>query len=426
MDYKQAKGIRKSSLGSLLAEQEGGLSSSLMKALSLKTKANITGIKETFDPLSIAKFLTMGSDWAPAMLGKMAGRSKKDIGYFSGSKNAHQMSGGDTATKVGSLKSSTEMLDILMKIYSFMQKTNDEEKKRREEENNYKEIKDDDKKKRHDALLAAINGVGSQKEQKTVEKIQNDTGMGIGGIVGSLLESFGGAASGLNLLKSVGSFFMNPVTGGILLGAASLAAIFYAMSQASPEAHAEAAKVAGATDSSTEGAAIMDVVANTSNVERRKQNILADRPSSKKSMLFWKDPELQNKYLEEIGFDEKTGLTEAEKKQGYTGLDENGLPAKKQTAKSVASTSATPQAQDSVTASTPPPVETPNAGQKLNAVQAQNNDLNIPESKPDPSSLISNTVNSSQGKGQNKFPIPSVRNSEQTFQRMILNSTRVV
>jgi hypothetical protein len=33
-----------------LANQEGGLGTSLKKSISLKTQAKMTGIKETFDP----------------------------------------------------------------------------------------------------------------------------------------------------------------------------------------------------------------------------------------------------------------------------------------------------------------------------------------------------------------------------------------
>ena len=46
MNYQEAAKLRKKSFGTLLAEQEGGLVSSLTKAISQKTQAKIKGFKE--------------------------------------------------------------------------------------------------------------------------------------------------------------------------------------------------------------------------------------------------------------------------------------------------------------------------------------------------------------------------------------------
>ena len=86
MDYKQAQNIRKKSFGTLLAEQVGGAGTSFKKALSLKTQAKMTGIKQAFDPMNIAKKMTFGSNWAPAMLGKLTGRKAESIAHFTGAK----------------------------------------------------------------------------------------------------------------------------------------------------------------------------------------------------------------------------------------------------------------------------------------------------------------------------------------------------
>jgi hypothetical protein len=92
MDYQNASRIRKSSFGTLLSQQSGGFGQSFKSAISQKTKARMMGIKETFDPLNIAKKLTGGSNWAPAMLGKMFGVDKKRIDYFSGVKQRNTSS----------------------------------------------------------------------------------------------------------------------------------------------------------------------------------------------------------------------------------------------------------------------------------------------------------------------------------------------
>ena len=195
---------------------------------------------------------------------------------------------------------------------------------------------------------------------------------------------------------------------------------------------------------------IMDVVENTGAAEKRKQQILADRPSDKKSMLFWKDPELQNKYLEQIGFDEKTGLTKAEKEQGYNALDENGLPTKKEKTTSTpvasapatstpAATTGSSSGSTATAASLSPnesvvptaaPVASTNVGQKLNQAVAENNSAKLETSTSGAetaSSTINNTTNlSSKNSNKNKNPILAVRNSEDTFQRMLMNSIRTV
>jgi hypothetical protein len=436
MNYQEAAKIRKKSFGALLAEQEGGLGESFKKALSIRTKAKVKGIKETFDPMNIAKFMTGGSNLGPALWGKMRGRSKEDIAHFTGGKVKES---GDTATKLGPLESENNMLDILMKIYTFMQKTHEDDTKRREEAKQFEEEAKSEKDRRHKDLIEALTG--KRPENATAEKVEKDTGMDTPNILSSILDSFGGAKTALNVIKSIGTFFMGPV-GLAFLGAATLGALFYMMSQASDESHAEATKVSGAMDTSSEGAAITNVIENTDDIERRKQNILAGRPSSKKSMLPWKDSVLQEKYLKEIGWDEKTGLTEEEKKAGFVSIDEKGIPIKAQettkspssaeTTSTTGTSSVSATASESSSPSSPaasaaePVSSTPAAGAKLDAVQSTNNDLNIPQSKPDPSSTLNSVTNISKGGSQNKKPIPLVRNQEETLQRMIMNSTRVV
>jgi hypothetical protein len=76
--------------------------------------------------------------------------------------------------------------------------------------------------------------------------------------------------------------------------------------------------------------------------------------------------------------------------------------------------------------SEPPAVESSSTGQALNVAQSQNLDLNIPESKSDPSSVVNNTVTSSSRNAQPKVSMPAVRNQETTFANMILYSTKVV
>jgi hypothetical protein len=477
MNYQEAKNIRGKGYISHLTDKlsEGqGFGSAIKSTISEKSKARSMGWKEKFDPMNIAKFMTGGSKFAPALLGSMTGRTKQDMQYFAGSPKAKNID--DTATKIGSLESDNKVLDVLLKIYDLMKSTNENDTKRREEENSKKEEIQLEKEKRHKELIEAITGKKTQTATPATAVKENSGGgimaaiMGmitgligdaIGGVMAiiggitSFIEflklSLGGAGKILQLIPRIGAFFISPF-GAAFLGVTSLMTLL-ALDK-NPEATNKGIQAAG--DIGEANRQMMEVVENTSGVEKRKQNLLAERPSSKKSFLFWKDPELQKKYLVEIGFDEKTGLTEKEKQQGFTGVDDNGKPIKKQTATpengtSTSSTTPLPvssestsktDATSSLVASEPtakPAESRQNAGpelmnqiagstSKLNTVTKENLDLALP-TKPDSVSEAQVTNNTNINKTiatKPKGPIPSVRNLETSFQEMIMYSTRVV
>lgn len=465
LSFQEAKEVRGKSFGALMAEKlvEGGtITGSFRATLSEKSKARAKGIKEKFDPMNIARFMTGGSSLGAALVGKMTGRSKEDMEYFTG-KKSRQVSGGDTATKIGSLDPGNEMVDILTKIYTLLQQVNSNTGK--EKENNFKEEQDMEKARRDKALLDALKSKKNDKEEQTAEKIEKETGQSPANVLDDILGFFGGAASGLNLLKTVGAFFMGPV-GLAIVGVASLAALFGLMMGAKPESHEEASKVQKAADLSSEGAAIMEAVNDV--VLGRKNRLLSQRPSNKKSLLFWKDEDLQKQYLKEIGFDEKTGLTEAEKSAGYNSLDENGNPVRKEkvtqqsTNAPAASTTPTETSEPTTTpagkpsaafvssGSTSQPssatnetttqtqvapapssdglmVSSEGMGSKLSSVTSENLDSKLitPEGE-NTNNVLNNIMTSRTTRNKKQGSFPFVRNQEPTFQRMILNSTRVV
>ena len=89
MDYFKAKDIRKKGLMSMMTERLSsgmGTGAAIGSSISDRTKATFTGIKQRFDPLNIARVVTGGSKFAPAFLGALTGRSKRDIGFFTGKK----------------------------------------------------------------------------------------------------------------------------------------------------------------------------------------------------------------------------------------------------------------------------------------------------------------------------------------------------
>ena len=83
MNYYDAARIRKKGFANLMTDKltsGQGIVSSLRGTLSDRSKAKSMAMKEKFDPLNIAKFLTGGSNLAPAIVGRLTGRSKEDIG----------------------------------------------------------------------------------------------------------------------------------------------------------------------------------------------------------------------------------------------------------------------------------------------------------------------------------------------------------
>lgn len=481
MSFQEAKEIRGKSFGNLMSEKlvaGGGIGSSLKATISEKMKARAKGMKEKFDPMNIAKFMTGGSSLGAAVMGRMTGRSKEDMEHFTGQK-ARQVGGGDTATKVGSLKEGNELLDILMKIYTLMQSSHAAEVKNLEEENNYKEENDAERERRNKALLDALKG---KKEAKTADKLEKEEP----GLFDGILDMFGLGANGLSILKTLGSFLISPLGLALVGFTAASGLILYLMSQASPEAHAEASKVQNAGDVSNDGKAIMEAASDA--VAARKNNILLEANKKGKFKTPWynfsKRAEEEKKYLQEIGFDEKTGLTASEKELGYTTIDDAGNPIRPKEKATPASPTATPTTPSSpasqpvpatakaddaggtATTSPVPPsspatsggggggssaatgkesetsavpvagslssgeeiVEPSSSGAKLASVTSENLDSKLPTPTEDSESGVTvNNVNKKTTlKESTQAQLPFVRNQEETFQRMIMRSTRVV
>ena len=161
MDYQQAAKIRKKSFGTLLAEHEGGLGQSLKAAISQKTKARMEGIKEKFDPLNIAKKLTGGSNWAPAMLGKMFGVDKKRVDYFSGvkSKNTASLQSSESLN-------SPEVVECLGYIYKSLKQSISDRHQAEKEDKESKQKEEDIENDRNEELVKALTGRRKKKQKK--------------------------------------------------------------------------------------------------------------------------------------------------------------------------------------------------------------------------------------------------------------------
>jgi hypothetical protein len=459
MNYQEAKKIREKSYISYLTEKlsEGqGVGSAIKATLSDKSKAKSKGFSEKFDVLNIAKFMTGGSKFAPALLGSMLGRTQQDIQYFSGTKKAKEVGG--SATKIGQLESDSNVLDILSKIYTLLKTTDENDTLRREKENSFKEEEQSEKERRHKALIEAITG----KKQTTTAAptaTKADDGSGllstilgivtgmIGGAIKGVMSiisgitsfismitsafSSGGLASIGKILFTLGRFlFFNPVGIAILAGAGLGLAIWKMLkSEPSEEAKAEAEGIANA-----EKVGGLPGVKNE--MDRRKKLPEYDRTMAEiQDYQFNYNESVPLNNVQLKGFAERgPGALEAvEDYKMERDRVQKAIAERNQTATPVP---ATTQSSDSTEKPMAPSQESkPQAIEpmasttnKLNTVTSENLELNLP-STPESvvnSQIINNTnVNSTKGQ-KPKGPIPSVRNMEDSFQRMVFNSLRVV
>jgi hypothetical protein len=160
LNYQQAKRVRGTSFKDLFVDQlaSKGVVGSIGKTISMKTQAKIKGIKEKFDPLAIAKFMTFGSKLGPALLGKMMGRKQEDIDYFTG-RLRHIRFGGksEKLNKMGGEgEGGSGINEQLAKIYGFLKSSYENQKILKQKSENFAEELSMEKKRRHDELMTTL------------------------------------------------------------------------------------------------------------------------------------------------------------------------------------------------------------------------------------------------------------------------------
>jgi hypothetical protein len=471
MDYQQAKDIRKKSFGTMLAEEECGLFSSLSKTISKRNQAKMTGLKERFDPLNIAKFITGGSNWAPAMLGKMFGVDKKRIDYFSGVKQRNK----NTADKLGLVGGGdSNFIGILLNIEKLLHDGREEDKLQKERDSAFAEEKEYEKNRRHKELIEAITGkkytgVPNKTATKLTETPEEDND---------------GSLNWLDWIKKLINpkwlaFLINP---SFLAFAGLLAAIgistWFLQKLADNTNNMKALSPAEAENLLRNGYA-KDI--EDAGGRAYLEDIIRNGKEKAKTVLAMPEGEEKQKALRDMGGENKvkaiagdtkeytvpanvdtgpekvpprpdtTGGKNAgrakswdnkfAKKYNPDGTKKTATPVEnKPTSDAPVENKPTqadenPAAVPSTSKEIPPevktaseiPVENPPAAVALNQAQKENINLNMPVSRPDPSTVVNNNVNSSSfSDDSTRVPLPLVRNSEETFQQMILYSTRVV
>lgn len=452
MEYADAKKIRSQSFGTMLAEHEGGVGSSIKAAISQKTKAKMTGLQEKFDPMNIAKFMTGGSNWAPALLGKLTNRKQSSIDYFSGVKRKK-----GTAEKLGPVGGGSgggDFLGILQSIEGLLHTTREEDKLKAEEENNLAETKEIEKARRHKELIEAITGKPYVPIPKTASKVGEDETP---------------SKSLFDWLKDL----IDPKWLAFLISPSFLA--FAGLLAAIGISTWFLQKLADNTNNmkalSPEQAANLLSSNNTKDIDdaggrEYLENIIKNRKKEAQEVLAMPKGEERDKKLRELGGEDKvnqiaeapdvqvpvnTGESNLAKKLPFTKeqfigkgssraskeekwkkqyapyYDDNGnLKSATPTQQSPVTETPTAAPAPATNQTSPAVTETPKPSQALNQAQNENLNLNLPISRPDPTTQVNNNVNSSSGGGRNRTQIPFVRNSEETLQRLILNNTRVV
>jgi len=165
MDYQRAKDIRGKSLSSLITDRiaaGGGIGESISAALSEKSKARSVGLKEKFDPLNIIKTLTGGSRLAPAILGRLTGRSPEAIKYFSRDPKKKLK---DEGLSSSDLQAATQKLGS---IYAMMVKMEEEKKATEQDMDRMRAAEDEAEDARNKELIKALTA--RVKPKKKVKK----------------------------------------------------------------------------------------------------------------------------------------------------------------------------------------------------------------------------------------------------------------
>jgi hypothetical protein len=442
LDYQRARRIRNTGFADLLSDQLAGdttIRGAIGKTISLKTQSKIKGIKEKFDPLNIAKFLTGGSSLGPALLGKLTGRSEKDIQYFSGRMRPIRERG--TASRIGrepGTGMSEGVNEMLRKIYYLMQITRERDLQRSDTELNFAEEKKLEDEKRHKELLKVLSKLAKGNATVTEEKSNR-------GLLDSLMDLLRSvpalpiptaAGKGLGkLLRNAGGFLLSPPVLALLGVAGTAWLLKYMYDNDTPEGDDTAASkgksdVEMAMEYGPEGPPRerpkVEDVAN----ERKVQNKMADFRLKLRNMgaddnrkkIYLRD------YLEMGNPVEKEAATrlmaeikpEKMSAADFQKLDKDTTPVPVPTSM---------QPPPAAAPETPPAVPGTDLSARLGAATDQNLDASLPASKPAAPSVVNN-VNTAQPRQMPQKTAElntiAVRNMDPTFMRLIMDNTRVV
>jgi hypothetical protein len=409
MDYEQADRIRKKTLSDRIAEKMVGGESfggSISKSVSEGSRARMTNLKKKFDPMNIAKFMFGGSNLAPAIVGRLTGRSEKNMKYFTGKQGKM-----DTASKIKPTNQGGEgMLEMLNEIYLLLEDSRRslENLSPTEEEIFERELR---AKQRHKELLDALGYKPTKEETAMKEEVT-------GSITDNLLSAFGLKDVGKLALRGLGSlaaFAMGPI-GVPLLAAAAIGGFGYFIYKALKEEPSyEAEQAAKGLKQAQEVGGLAGVKDEEDRIRKLPEYEKTKAEIANFEKNYNEGDKLNDAQLK--GYAER-GTEAARAVQDYKDEREKllGKPA------TVPAPAPTPESVPTAT----PTASTP-ASAAVMPVTSENLEMNLPMAATLAGETINTTnINAQNQPSQNVTEIPSVRNMEETFQRMILYSTRVV
>lgn len=212
MEYQTAKDIRGRSLTSMITTKMlagGGVVGSTRAAISQKMGAKTTGIKEKFDPMNIARFMTGGSRFATVAVGKLTGRSQRDIEYFAGTRKRKTYS---KIEKTAPTTLNASSMDVLNQMFDFFKRIDERDTKRTETERAFREEKEFEAERRHSEFISVLKNFlvtepGAPAEIKKEEE-QGGLFKALGAVLSTMFDTFKGLISTLtNLFK----FLLKPI-----------------------------------------------------------------------------------------------------------------------------------------------------------------------------------------------------------------------
>lgn len=460
LSYQQARRIRKTGFSGILSDQllyEPTVMGALKRTVSLKLQSKLKGIQEQMDPLAIAKRLTFGSRIGPALLGKLTGRSRKDIEYFTGRLKPIAVRTG--SKKITPLPKEGEQLvegqnvsigginKELLRIYKFLKVSQTADKKRKELTQNFAEEKQMEAERRHQELLKALAELTGKKTKtktkaKAIEVELPEEQNSFDPFWEKLLKM-------VPLLGWLAAYVTVPALAGALFNeywqnrkkekereniqdaekkggpvAADAAAQLEAMQREGtidlPENEEKVKLLVQQRDDAIKRRDVYREEFYRANGFRKKGDKFVDGKGNTPT------PELV-KASEDYVADRIDAMNRGEIRDPVGKIDQN-MAKKFYESKTQKETPKTEPPKTETKPTTPAPVPSGGNEAKLNSVISENVDAKLPKAKAEVNVTTNNIVKNSKKDNSNldKLSEIGVRNDEPTLLRMIMNSTRVV
>jgi hypothetical protein len=355
---------------------------------------------------------------------------------YASSKTKNVKSKNNTASKIKPLPQGADMIDMLNKIHTFLQRNGEQDKLHQDRLNNYMEENLAEAKARHDKLLEAIKKLTKDVSVTKEEAPTASPPAQEKNILDILTDAFD-IKDIKTVFKTLGRFgtMLMPAL-PFLIGAGSVLAFGIAMYKMFTNKDAYEAPDSDVN----EGIRQSDSVGGLPGVQDAEEK-MKKLPEYDQVMAQIKNYEttynegmpLNDKQLS--GYEKKSAASKKAvddyKKErdskSYTPVPTPRTVVNTTGQTGMPSLSETPTAE---TASPTPAAAAPSPSEQLNNVVAENNDAKITAATAPPAvNTINNTIASGikqEVKNAPKLDLPSVRNQEETFRRMIFYSTRVV